>query len=223
MSELFASCLTFTQEDSVLFASTNFPDRLDEALRRPGRFDVHIAFDHAVTQQAIDLYKHFYPLSRIQNDKTTKIQEKDNEQTTSHPFKDQSDLDQAAEQFAECIMGKKIKVSIATIQGFLLLYKKDPVMALEKVDEWAEGIRKDQFPDSSEQIEKVIVEDKGLAQDVVMEEKDSFKEEIVKKEEENVEDETDQTNEAEKQEPENQVIPMGEAEKQEAVQEVVLA
>jgi len=206
----------------VLFASTNYPDKLDEALRRPGRFDVHIAFDHAVTEQAIDLYKHFYPLSRIQNDKTTVIQEKDNEQTTSHPFKDQSDLDQAAEQFAERIMGKNIKVSIATIQGFLLLYKKDPVMALEKVDEWAEGIRKDQFPDSSDPVEKVTAEEVGSARDG-LDEKESVKEEMVEKVEAKTEEEKGEKNEAEKQEPENQVILMGEAEKQEAVQEVVLA
>lgn len=175
-----------------------------------------------MTGQAIDLYKHFYPLSRIQNDKTTEIQEKDNEQTTSHPFKDQSDLDQAAEQFAGRIMGKNIKVSIATIQGFLLLYKKDPVMALEKVDEWAEGIRKDQFPDSSDQVEKVTAEEEGSVRDG-LDEKESVKEEIVENEEAKVEEEKGEKNDAEKQEPENQVILMGEAEKQEAVQEVVLA
>jgi SpoVK/Ycf46/Vps4 family AAA+-type ATPase len=132
-----------------LFASTNYPDKLDAALRRPGRFDVHIAFDHAVHEQAVDLFKHFYPLSRIQHDQPTDTKEKEKrtEKSAAHPFKDQKDLDQAADQFADCIMSKNIKVSIATIQGFLLLYKKDPVMALEKVEEWAEGIRKEQFPD----------------------------------------------------------------------------
>ena len=205
----------------MLFASTNYPDKLDEALRRPSRFDVHIAFDHAVTEQAIDLYKHFYPLSRIQNDKRTEIQEKDNQPTTSHPFKDQSDLDQAAEQFAERIMGKNIKVSIATIQGFLLLYKKDPVMALEKVDEWAEGIRKDQFPDSSDQVEKATAEEEGLVRDG-LDEKDPVKEEIVEQEEAKVEAQKEK-DEVEKPELEKQVIVVGEAEKQEAVQEVVLA
>jgi SpoVK/Ycf46/Vps4 family AAA+-type ATPase len=221
MSESFASCLTFTQEDSVLFASTNFPDRLDEALRRPGRFDVHVAFDHAVTEQAIDLYKHFYPLSRIQNDNTTETQEKDNEPTTSHPFKDQSDLDRAAEQFAEHIMGKNIKVSIATIQGFLLLYKKDPVMALDKVDEWAEGIRRDQFPESNDLVDEVVLEEEGSAQDVVVEEEDSVKEEIVEQEAAKVE--AEKNDEGQKSEPEKQVIVVGEGEKQEVVQEVVLA
>jgi SpoVK/Ycf46/Vps4 family AAA+-type ATPase len=189
----------------VLFASTNYPDKLDEALRRPGRFDVHIAFDHAVTEQAIDLYKHFYPLSRIQNDQPTDFQEKDNEPTTSHPFKDQSDLDRAAEQFAERIMGKNIKVSIATIQGFLLLCKKDPVMALDKVDDWVEGIRKEQFPDSNDQIESNAVEVQGE------------KVGAVEPEEVKVEEEKEETIKIEKQ-----IVVTAEAEKQEAVQEVVL-
>jgi hypothetical protein len=151
----------------------------------------------------------------------TDIQEKDNEPTTSHPFRDQSDLDQAAEQFAERIMGKNIKVSIATIQGFLLLYKKDPVMALDKVDEWAEGIRKDQFPNSSDQVEKVTAEGEGLVRDG-LDEKDSVKEEIVEQEEAKVETQKEK-DEVEKPELEKQMIVVGEAEKQEAVQEVVLA
>jgi hypothetical protein len=51
-------------------------------------------------------------------------------------------------------MSKNIKVSIATIQGFLLLYKKDPVMALDKVDQWAEGIRQEQFPNVELKLER---------------------------------------------------------------------
>jgi len=34
---------------------------------------------------------------------------------------------------------------VATIQAFLLLYKKDPVMALDKVDEWADAMRVEQL------------------------------------------------------------------------------
>lgn len=119
-------------------------------------------------------------------------------------------------------MGRNIKVPIATIQGFLLLYKKDPVMALDKVDEWAEGIRKEQFPESNAQVEEVVAEEEGLAQDVVMEGKESVKEEIVEQEEAKVE-EAKKKDEVEKPELEKQVIVVGEAEKQEAVQEVVLA
>jgi hypothetical protein len=175
-----------------------------------------------VTEQAIDLYKHFYPLSRIQNDKTTDIQEKGNGPTTSHPFKDQSDLDQAAEQFAERIMGKNIKVSIATIQGFLLLYKKDPVMALDKVDEWAEGIRRDQSPESNDQVGALDAEEEASTSDTVVEEKELAKEEIVEQQEAKVEAQKEK-DEVEKPELEKQMIVVGEAENQEAVQEVVLA
>jgi hypothetical protein len=59
-------------------------------------------------------------------------------------------------------MDKKIKVSIATIQAFLLLYKKDPVIALDKVDEWAEGIRIQQFPDLQEGKQDLQVKGKEL-------------------------------------------------------------
>jgi SpoVK/Ycf46/Vps4 family AAA+-type ATPase len=50
------------QEGSVLFASTNHPDKLDPALRRPGRFDVKISFSHATTTQATTIFQHFYAL-----------------------------------------------------------------------------------------------------------------------------------------------------------------
>jgi chaperone BCS1 len=94
----------------VLFASTNFPDNLDEALRRPGRFDVDVKFDYATHEQALEIFKHFYATY-------------------------------AAEKFADTVDEAGIKVSLATLQGFLLLYKRDPMMAQEKVAEWAEGIR----------------------------------------------------------------------------------
>ena len=119
-------------------------------------------------------------------------------------------------------MGKNIKVSIATIQGFLLLYKKDPVMALKKAEEWAEGIRKEQFHNSSVTVENVVMEKEGLAQGVAVEERASIKGEIVEQDV-RLEEETGEKMEVEKQEHEKQVIDVGEAEKQEAVQEVVLA
>jgi chaperone BCS1 len=163
-----------------LFASTNYPDKLDVALRRPGRFDVHLAFDHAVHEQAVDLFRHFYPLSRIHHDQPTPTETKEKEKRTekpaAHPFKDQRDLDQAADQFADRIMSKNVKVSIATIQGFLLLYKKDPVMALDKVEEWAEGIRKEQFPDIQ------VVEGDHAGLDLEKQEAEKQEEEEVDKE-----------------------------------------
>lgn len=120
----------------MLFASTNYPHKLDEALRRrPGRFDVHIAFNYADHRQTADLYKHFYPavgpLSSLC------------EQKPAAPF-DQADLESRANNFADKVMGKSIKVSVADIQGYLLLYKSDAEWALSKVEEWAEGVKRQQ-------------------------------------------------------------------------------
>jgi chaperone BCS1 len=128
-----------------MFASTNYIDKLDEALRRPGRFDVHIAFDYAVHQQAADLYKHFYPLSRVLSTGPEQISldEKAVNPTQLHYYTE-DDLNEAADQFAESTIGKGIKVSIATMQGYLLLHKKDPRMALDKAGDWADKILKEQ-------------------------------------------------------------------------------
>ncbi|ORY24988.1 P-loop containing nucleoside triphosphate hydrolase protein, partial [Naematelia encephala] len=51
-----------SQEGCILIASTNHPERLDPALSRAGRFDVHLAFFHASRAQARALFLHFYPL-----------------------------------------------------------------------------------------------------------------------------------------------------------------
>lgn len=128
-----------------MFASTNYPNKLDEALRRPGRFDVHVPFTHATPEQASDLYKHFYPPSAsptISSPHATEIDEKSLIPTAT--ITDQAEVDRRADQFAQIIEKAGIKVSIAVIQGFLLLYKKDPIMALERAEKWAEGIKKDQ-------------------------------------------------------------------------------
>jgi chaperone BCS1 len=120
----------------VLFASTNFPDNLDEALRRPGRFDVDVKFDYATHEQALEIFKHFYA-------PYIPVIQKANGIVPSLAFTDteKSQVDYAAEKFADTVDEAGIKVSLATLQGFLLLYKRDPMMAQEKVAEWAEGIR----------------------------------------------------------------------------------
>lgn len=45
----------------LLFATTNHIDRLDEALRRPGRMDVWINFKYATKWQAEGIFKCFFP------------------------------------------------------------------------------------------------------------------------------------------------------------------
>ena len=95
----------------------------------------------------MDIYKHFYaptPLTIEEVDDLTSL--------SISSDSEKSRIDVEAEHFANVIKEAEIKVSIATIQGFLLLYKREPEMVQEKVAAWAEGIRGEQFPCLEEKI-----------------------------------------------------------------------
>jgi len=51
------------------------------------------------------------------------------------------DVVEAAEEFANVLTEANIKVSLATIQGFLLLYKRDPIMAQKNVRDWVKVLQ----------------------------------------------------------------------------------
>jgi hypothetical protein len=88
----------------------------------------------------MDIYKHFYsPTPHVFEE----VDDSDPSSTSSDTKK--SRIDYEAECFANVIKEADIKVSIATIQGFLLLYKREPEMVQAKVGEWAAGIRAEQF------------------------------------------------------------------------------
>lgn len=48
-------------EGRLLFLTTNHPDRLDPALTRPGRADVHIELGHATAELAGRMFERFFP------------------------------------------------------------------------------------------------------------------------------------------------------------------
>jgi len=95
----------------------------------------------------MDIYKHFYaPTPNTSEDTSDSIPSSTASDT------ERSGIDLEAEHFANVIKEAEIKVSIATIQGFLLLYKREPDMVQEKVAAWADGIRGEQFPGLEEKI-----------------------------------------------------------------------
>ena len=147
------------KEDSVLFASTNFPDNLDAALRRPGRFDVDLKFDFATYDQAVQIYKHFYePVSPVGGSC-------EGISTSDFDDADKSRVNRDAEYFASIIEEAGIKVSIATIQGFLLLYKREPELVREKVAEWAEEIKIELFANSQLTIAVPGIVERGVLEE----------------------------------------------------------
>eukprot|EP00612_Vaucheria_litorea_P005296 CAMPEP_0171460224 /NCGR_PEP_ID=MMETSP0945-20130129/5176_1 /TAXON_ID=109269 /ORGANISM="Vaucheria litorea, Strain CCMP2940" /LENGTH=487 /DNA_ID=CAMNT_0011986365 /DNA_START=18 /DNA_END=1482 /DNA_ORIENTATION=+ len=94
-----------SSEERLIFMTTNFIERLDPALLRPGRVDFVQYIGDASKSQIVKLFQRFYP------------------KTDLH----------LAEQFAVEVLsstnGKKI--SMASLQGHLLLYKNEPIRAIE--------------------------------------------------------------------------------------------
>eukprot|EP00931_Biecheleriopsis_adriatica_P032453 TRINITY_DN18938_c0_g1_i1.p1 TRINITY_DN18938_c0_g1~~TRINITY_DN18938_c0_g1_i1.p1 ORF type:complete len:609 (-),score=162.32 TRINITY_DN18938_c0_g1_i1:35-1819(-) len=103
------------QEGKVLFLTTNHPDRLDEALVRPGRVDVRVNFGLASKETAQRLFWRFYKDTPMENLKEGEVSEEV--------------LQGLAEEFAEKVPDKQ--VSPATIQGLLMDHRDDPRVVLK--------------------------------------------------------------------------------------------
>jgi chaperone BCS1 len=88
-------------EGRILFMTTNYVDRLDAALIRPGRCDVQLEIGNATEDQIKRLFLRFYPASE--------------------------DL---ADKFVALIPSETI--SMATLQGHFLKYRKNAQEALDK-------------------------------------------------------------------------------------------
>ena len=85
--------------------TTNYPDRLDPALIRPGRVDVKHYIGHCDFSQAKLMFQRFYP----------------------------GVSEELAIKFAEEVVALDVPVSAAQIQGFFMFFKRDPMTAIENV------------------------------------------------------------------------------------------
>lgn len=116
-----------SEEGKLFFATTNYIDRLDAALLRPGRIDRKIEYRLATQEQAKALYTRFYPDSRM----------------PEFDIEDQESLSDFAERFAGCIPPDEF--STAELQGYLLGHKKAPGAAMHGIDEWIAAQRRDRM------------------------------------------------------------------------------
>ena len=98
-------------EQRVVFMTTNFIERLDPALIRPGRVDMVHLVDFAETGQMAELFARFYP---------------ELEEDSPMPA-----------HFAAAVERSGLDVSMAELQGHLLRHKGEPLLALENVPELA--------------------------------------------------------------------------------------
>ncbi|EOB00197.1 Mitochondrial chaperone BCS1, partial [Anas platyrhynchos] len=92
-------------EARIVFMTTNYVDRLDPALVRPGRVDLKQYVGHCSPRQLARMFLRFYP-----------------QQPPA-----------AAERFAQRALGVCEQLSAAQVQGHFMLYKEDPEGAVENV------------------------------------------------------------------------------------------
>ena len=105
-----------THEGRVLVLTTNFPEKLDSALIRPGRVDIKVNFTMATRSQICELFTRMYSHD-------------------DHPCAlATSQLKETAEKFAAGL--DENFFTPAEVQGFLLTRKTDPMKALEEVEAW---------------------------------------------------------------------------------------
>ncbi|XP_076282626.1 mitochondrial chaperone BCS1 [Lasioglossum baleicum] len=95
-------------EARILFMTTNYLERLDPALVRPGRVDVKEYIGWCTTTQVEQMFLRFY---------------KNNVNQAS----------ELAKRFSEDILSQKRNVSPAQIQGFFMFYKNDPHDMLKNI------------------------------------------------------------------------------------------
>ncbi|CCA70759.1 related to BCS1 protein precursor [Serendipita indica DSM 11827] len=130
-------------EGRLLFATTNHIDRLDEALRRPGRMDVWINFKYATKWQAEGIFKCFFPsreataAAAAEDLKNAEAQGKEPPKRkvyTTIPLLSADELVVLAKQFAEAIPENEL--SVAGLQGYLLKNKSRPRECVAEAAEW---------------------------------------------------------------------------------------
>ncbi|KAF9691431.1 hypothetical protein EKO04_010743 [Ascochyta lentis] len=145
-----------SHEGRVLIMTTNRPEALDEALTRPGRVDVRIAFCLATHTQIKEIFMRMYgtdvnaqkPIDMEKSQHTQKptassdkrqdddyddIEDLLFEKATTETL-GRDTLKQMAQEFADKL--PEGKFSPAAIQGYLLTRKREPSRALEEACMW---------------------------------------------------------------------------------------
>jgi len=150
-----------SHEGRVLVMTTNYPEKLDDALIRPGRVDMIVEFTMATKKQIRELFIRMYSSD---TPKATKQLANRNLHRAVHPDLDREtssgdvgkigrtstpvsnpahsilplpELKGIADEFADCL--PEGKFTPAEIQGFLLTRKKEPKRALAEVVAWRDA------------------------------------------------------------------------------------
>ncbi|KAJ7128794.1 P-loop containing nucleoside triphosphate hydrolase protein [Mycena crocata] len=140
-----------SEEGKLFFATTNYIDRLDPALLRPGRIDRKIAYELATPHQAEALFLRFFPGARFpdlaakslpENSDMSELVHVTLESTTANganPDGPARSIPALADAFAAAIPAGEF--STAELQCYLQAYKKTPAAAVAGARAWVEEQR----------------------------------------------------------------------------------
>ena len=148
--------------------TTNKPEKLDDALIRPGRVDLQVAFGNATQPQVKELFERMYTSDKPAKSRLSAATLGLAPKTTAKPAKaskalsiltppatpileeafavtipaacglPERTLGEIAADFAAKIPDDKF--SPAEVQGFLLKRKKNPQKALSEIERWVESM-----------------------------------------------------------------------------------
>ena len=101
-----------SSEPQLLFLTTNYKERLDSALIRPGRVDFQLHVDYCDPTQTKLLYERFYPTAELTKDNSEKfvagIYSNDKQEKLHEP-----------------------KISAAQLQGYFMQHKFNEIEAIK--------------------------------------------------------------------------------------------
>ena len=131
-----------SQEGRVLIMTSNHPDKLDAALVRPGRVDMKVEFGPAARDQAAELFVRMFDssdeLTPGSREATGPSVDGEMKETSKDLGSEKEELRGLARKFAEALPEKQF--TPAEIQGFLLTRRKDPMRAVNEVEQWRDEL-----------------------------------------------------------------------------------
>ncbi|KAI1103819.1 P-loop containing nucleoside triphosphate hydrolase protein [Jackrogersella minutella] len=135
-----------SSEGRILLITTNMPDRLDEALLRPGRIDRKIYFGHVNQHGAEQMFRRMFDEDpsvehSTVEDRSVESLDSVQDSLSTKVVEEYEDVAALAKEFSKRIPQETF--TPAQLQEYLLQHQKSPVHAVEKAADWvAEEVRK---------------------------------------------------------------------------------